>query len=157
MPKSNFERLIELATVTFAAHNDPEQLDIDEAVMEQLQKLHPSTIAEYNQDGPVIWVLLIPTTTELMKQFLEHKIGERELLNQTIPGTVYNALYLCSALTLPEFRNKGFTKKLALDAIANIRKTHPIESLFFWGFSEHGAGLAKAIAAHEKLPLFERK
>jgi hypothetical protein len=157
MPKSNFERLIELATVTFAAHNDPEQLDIDETVMEQLQKLHPSTIAEYNVDGPAIWVLLIPTTNELMKHFLAHKIGEKELLNQTIPGTIYNALYLCSALTLPEFRNKGLTKKLALDAIAAIRKTHPIESLFVWGFSEEGEGLAKAIAEHEMLPLYERK
>lgn len=53
MAVSNFERMIQLAEDTFATKNDPDQLDVNQDVIERLQKIHPSTVSEYNDNGPV--------------------------------------------------------------------------------------------------------
>ncbi|TSA51414.1 MAG: hypothetical protein D4R43_00745 [Sphingobacteriales bacterium] len=158
MPSTNFERMINLAVETFAAHNDPNQLDVNEEVIKQLEQLHAATLSEHNEgDGPVVWILLIPTTTALMNEFIEEKISESDLLNKTPLNIKYDALYLCSALVLPEFRRKGLAKKIALDAIQQIRNDHPFKNLFTWNFSNEGALLSETIAQHEKLPLLHRE
>ena len=73
---TNFERMIRLAVETFDAHNDPEQLDVDEQVIERLKQVHPAAVSERaNVDGPIAWLLLIPTTSDLMNQFIEKKIS----------------------------------------------------------------------------------
>src|SRR5271157_1085844 len=103
MSSSNLERMIQLADEIFAAKNDPDQLQVNPEVMERLHKIHPSTVSEYDDgNGPVAWVLLIPTTLYLMNRFLETEISEKELFNLTPLDTKYEALYLCSALVLEE-------------------------------------------------------
>ena len=101
MAKSNFERMLQLADEVFAVKNDPAQLDINQEVLERLMRIHPATVQEYNYgNGPVAWVLLIPTTLDIMQQFLDDTISEKELFEQTPLDTKYEALYLCSALVL---------------------------------------------------------
>ena len=154
---SNFERMIALADEVFNAQNDPQQLDVNEDVMERLEQLHPATLSEHVEgDGPVVWILLIPTTKELMLRFIHEEISEKELLQLTPLNASYDALYLCSALVLPEWRKKGLATLTGLNAIRDIRKDHPIQYLFTWNFSAEGANLADAAAAHEKLQLFKR-
>lgn len=155
---TNFDRMIQLASEVFDAHNDPKQLDVDESVIEQLQQLHPSCVSEFIEgDGPVIWLILIPTTEKLMNEFIEKKISERELLNQTPLHIKYDALYLCSVMVLEEFRRKGLAKKIALEAIKKIRFDHPIKKIFTWNFSKEGSLLAESISREESLPLFNRE
>ncbi|MFL5754593.1 MAG: GNAT family N-acetyltransferase [Bacteroidia bacterium] len=158
MTKSNFERMIDLAQEAFDAHNDPEQLDVNDEVIKKLQGLHPSTLSEYDDgNGPVVWILLIPTSSELMHQFIENRITETQLLDLTSPDEPFEAIYLCSAMVLPEFRGKGIAKKLALSAIEKIRETHPVKNLFVWAFSKEGLGLAKSIASSTALPLLSKQ
>ena len=157
MSTRNLERLIQLATDVFAAKSDPEQLDVDEKIVARLKAIHPSTVSEYaDENGPAAWVLVIPTTTEVMNQFVTKKITEKQLLDLTPSNTKYDALYLCSALTLPEYREKGITKKLTLDAIESIRKTHSIKKLFVWPFTKQGEYLANSIASSLSLPILKR-
>lgn len=157
MAETHFERLIALAESTFQAHNDPDQLDVDEAVIARLQEIHPATLSEYNTpDGPALWVLLIPTVAQVMRAFLNGDIGEKELLKQTPQGSLYDSIYLCSALTLEEYRHKGLTLKTALNAIEEIRATHPIKYLFVWNYTPEGAALAKAIAEKTGIPMLEK-
>jgi ribosomal protein S18 acetylase RimI-like enzyme len=157
MPLSNFERLIRLAEEVFAVKSDPSQLDVNQQVIEHLIKIHPATVSEYRvKDGPAAWLLVIPTTTDLMNRFLAHKISEKELYELTPMDTTYEALYLCSALVLEEYRRQGITRKLALDAIASIRKDHPLKALFAWSFSREGELAAENIAMLAGLPLFNR-
>lgn len=153
---SNFERMIQLAGDVFAAHNDPAQLEVDEEVMEKLQRLHPATLSEYDDNGPVVWILLIPTTIELMNRFVKEEISETELLNLTPENIPYEAIYLCSALVLPEYRHNGLATKVGLEAIQHIRADNPIQYLFTWSFSEEGARLAQLAAQTEGLKLLER-
>ena len=154
---TNLERMIRLADEFFAAKNDSSQISVTEEDRKKLQRLHPATLSQQIEgDGPVAWILLIPTTEDLMERFLTKGINEQELLNLTPPGAKYDAVYLCSALVLPEFRGKGIAKRVASDAIREIQKSHPIRSLFFWEFSPEGGSLADAVARETGLPVLKR-
>ena len=78
------------------------------------------------------------------------------MFDLTPPGIPYEALYLCSALVLEEHRRKGITKLLALQAIENIRKDHPVKALFVWAFSKEGDLASETIARLASLPLYKR-
>ena len=125
MALSNFERMIQLSDEVFSSRTDPDQLNINENVMEHLQLIHPDTISEYDDgNGPVCWILCIPTTLDLMNQFINKEISERELYELTPLNTKYEAIYMCSALLLEEFRGKGIAQNLAVQAIENIKRDH---------------------------------
>lgn len=154
----NFLRMIHLAEEFFETKNDPDQISVDETVLDQLRRLHPSTIGEEaTADGPVAWTLVIPTTENVMRQFLAKKISERELLDRSQPGDRIEALYLCSALVLPEYRGRGLATKLLLHSIEVIRETHAVSSLYCWAFSVEGRRLATSIAGTVQIPLLERR
>jgi len=157
MALSNFERMIQLSDEVFSSRVDPDQLNVNENVMEHLQLIHPDTISEYDDgNGPVCWILCIPTTLDLMNQFINKKISERELYEQTPLNIKYEAIYMCSALLLEEFRGKGIAQTLGLKAIENIKKDHSIKALFFWSFSKEGEKLAKKASDLMGLPLYKR-
>lgn len=157
MSSDNYKRMIRLAEEVFAIQNDPGQLDVNPDVILELLRIHRSTVSEYDDgNGPVAWVLLIPTTSGLMKRFLEKEITEKELFELTPADTAFEALYLCSALVLEEYRRQGIMKRVALEAIENMRKDHPLESLFVWPFSKEGELAAESLARLTSLPLYKR-
>ena len=154
---SNFERMLQLADDVFAVKNDPDQLDVNQDVLDQLRRIHPATVSEFDDGhGPVAWVLLIPTTLGLMDQFLSHSISEKELYEQTPLDATYEAIYLCSAMVLEEYRRKGIARQLTLKAIESIRKDHPIKNLFVWSFTIEGDMTADTISQITSLPLLKR-
>ena len=149
--------MIQLADEVFVTKSDPNQLDINEEVLDHLRKIHPATVSEYDDGlGPVAWILLIPTTVELMNQFIKGIISEKELYELTPLSTKYEAVYLCSAMVLEEYRRKGIAKQLTHAALEAIRKDHPIKSLFVWTFSKEGLLGAEALARLTSLPLQSR-
>jgi GNAT superfamily N-acetyltransferase len=154
---TNLERMIALADEFFDARSDPEQILVNDDVMAKLRQIHPATMGEVREgDGPVAWMLVIPTSHEVMERFLRADINEGTLLAATHPGERYDALYLCSALVLPEFRGRGIARRLALDAVAAIRADHPITTLFYWAFSPEGKQLAESIGRETGLSLLAR-
>ena len=155
--QKNLERMMRLADEFFDYRNDPEQIVVDEQIMAKLEAIDPASLAQQaNEDGPIAWVLVIPTTERVMREFLEGKISERKLLEETMPGQQFDAVYLCSALVLPEFRRKGLAKLLTLRSVNAIRTRHPIRWLYIWPFSEEGARVAEEVAAESKLPLLRK-
>lgn len=157
MALSNLDRMIQLAADTFATKSDPDQLDIDQEILQKLRSMHPATVSEFNdENGPVAWILLIPTTVELMNRFLKNEISEKELFYLTPAGIVYDALYLCSALVIDEYRRKGIAKNLAVNAIKNICADFPVKALFAWIFSKEGDWTSETIARLTSLPLYKR-
>ena len=118
--------MIALAEEFFAAKNDPSQISINGKVMLRLKNIHPDTITEKStSNGPIAWILVIPTTHKFMEQFITKKINERELYKKTPLRYKYDSIYLCSALVLPEYRGKGLAKKLMMKAIKSIQNQHP--------------------------------
>jgi predicted GNAT family acetyltransferase len=157
MSPSNYERMIQLADEVFSSRTDPHQLNVNENVMEHLQLIHSDTISEYDDgNGPVCWILCIPTTLDLMNKFINKEISERELYELTPLNTKYEAIYLCSALLLEEFRGKGIAQRLGVKALENIKIDHPIKALFFWSFSKEGEKLAEKVSSLIGLPLYKR-
>lgn len=157
MMSENLERMIRLADEFFQVKNDPSQISVDSEVLEKLRRIDPDSRAEMTDEkGPIAWILLIPTTREIMEKFLSASITEKELLDQTPTGIRYDAVYLCSALVLPEYRRKGLAKQLAINALHSICKRHPVKYLFVWSFSPDGDSLAGAIADACSLPLYRR-
>jgi len=157
MSLSNFERMIQLSDEVFSSRTDPDQLNVNENVMEQLQLIHPDTISEYDDgNGPVCWILCIPTTLDLMTQFINQKISEKELYELTPLNAKYETIYLCSALLLEEFRGKGIAQNLTVKAIESIKTDHSIKALFFWAFSKEGEKLANKVSGLMGLPLYKR-
>jgi hypothetical protein len=153
----NYKRMIQLAEDVFAVKNDPDQLNVNPKVMKRLRKIHPACISEHDDgNGPVAWLLLIPTTSELMNAFLKKTINEIALFKQTPVNGIYDSLYLCSALVLEEYRRKGIIKEMAQKAIQEIRKEHPVKSLFAWPFTKDGYLACDHISILTSLPLFKR-
>jgi len=153
-----FERMIQLVNEFFDVKNDPEQLNITGEVMDRLKAIHPSTMSEYNEgDGPIVWILLIPTMNTVMNRFLKGAISEKQLMDETPTDGKYEAIYLCSASVLPEYRRKGMAKKVTVNAIGEIRKKYEITALFYWSFSPEGDLLAEAVAKEVNLPLHKRQ
>ncbi|MGZ3899186.1 MAG: hypothetical protein ACXVO9_13390 [Bacteroidia bacterium] len=156
-PKPNFSRMMKVIDEVFATRKDPDQLQVTPQQLKKLEKIHPATLSELSDDnGPLIWVLVIPTTTNVMREFVKGNISEKELLERTNPGDSYECIYLCSASTLPEIRSKGKTKKLCLEAINAIRKDHPVKTLFVWPFTREGNALAETLAKECGLKLLKR-
>jgi len=147
-----------LAEEFFDMKNDPAQLSVDEDTMKCLLEINPSTLSEKtDENGPIAWMLIIPTTKKIMDDFLTRKITEKEILDRTPLGEKYDTIYLCSALVLPEYRGRGLAKQMVLHEIQSILNQHPIQSLFVWSFSTEGKSLANWVANELNLPLFERK
>jgi hypothetical protein len=158
MKEKNFERMVRLANEFFEAKSDPEQIDIDETVIDRLAKIHPETMGEVADDnGPVAWSIVIPTSNDTMERFLNGTINELELLKRSEQSNNFEAVYLCSALVLPEHRGKGFAKKLITNSIRMIRQDHPITALYYWAFSSEGDALSKTISEELRLPLRKKQ
>ena len=146
--------MIELADQVFDVRNDPEQLNVTEEVISQLKSIHPATLSEFIEgDGPVCWILLIPSTLKTMDDFIENKITESELLKSSLNEKNYQAIYLCSALVLPEFRNKGIAFRSTIDSIKSMQEKFEIHYLYSWPFSEEGRSLSEKISATLNLPV----
>jgi GNAT superfamily N-acetyltransferase len=149
--------MIKLADEFFETKNDPDQISVNEEVMSRLAAIHPATLSEKrDENGPIVWILVLPTTHGLMEKFIAEQINERQLLEKTPIGTRYEAVYLCSALVLPEHRGKGFARAVAVEAVRSVQRDHPIKELFFWPFSTEGKQLANSIARVVNLPLRQR-
>lgn len=154
-PKPNFNRMLQLIDEVFATRNDPDQIQVNQKQLKKLETIHPDTLSELSDaNGPLVWVLVIPTSTAIMNDFLSGGISEKQVLDKTEPGRAYDCLYLCSATTLPEARGKGLTKKVCVDAITSISQQHKIRTLFVWPFSPEGSALAKTLADELHLNLF---
>jgi ribosomal protein S18 acetylase RimI-like enzyme len=152
-----FERMIQLADEVFGMRQDPTQISVNRKVRSRLLKIHPSSLTEKRtKRGPIAWVLIFPTTKDLMRSFIKKQITEKELLEKTPFNIRYETIYLCSALVLPEYRRKGIAKKLMCKAIKSIQKNHPIKSLFYWAFTKEGGRLAVSVAKELSLPLYKR-
>ena len=150
----NYARMMEVINTVFRYEEDEDQLQVDDAMMERLARLHPRTMNELkDDDGPIVWVLVIPTTKDVMTDFLEGRIKENALVDRTPETGPYTCIYLCSASVLPEHRRQGLARKLVLEAIEAMRADNPIDTLFYWPLTAEGEMLAQSVSQQTGLPL----
>ncbi len=150
----NLIRLLELVDAVFETRNDPSQIGFSDEDMAKMGELHEACLQEAsNTDGPIAWVSVIPTSNELMTLFVNEKITERELFDLTTVQTPQEAVYLCSAIVLPEFRHSGVAFNLSVSAIRAMQMDNNITHVFVWPFTNEGESLASKIAHACGIPL----
>lgn len=140
------QKMSEIAEKIFVTQDDPNQIPITQESKDKLDKLTPHWL-KYRLDennNPIAWVVVVPTTKEIAQRFLNGSITEKQILDETAPMDKYSALYLCSTITIPEHRNKGLATELIKEAIYNISKTDDY-ILFAWPFSIEGTGLIEKL------------
>lgn len=154
---NNFEIMMQIVNEVFHYDTDPHQLQVDEAVVEQLTALHPATCIELNdENGPIFWLILIPTSLATMQLFLKGEISEQTLYNYALTEKVYEALYLCSIALHPNYRNKGMATLETKQAILQLKSSWPINCLYYWPLSTEGDQLAQKLALEMGLPIYKK-
>ena len=145
MDQELLNKTMRIAEEFFGTASDPEQIPINTESFLKLQRLHEKTFVCKEVDGePISWIIVIPTQKQLAESFLSGKITERELLDSSEPQEKFEALYFCSAFTVPEHRGQGLAKKLLLTAFMAIPLVgDPL--LFAWPTSEAGVELTKEL------------
>ena len=135
-----------VAESIFGTAKDPEQMSISMDSWDKLQALNENCVLyEQNDGGNLIsWIVVMPTTKDLMHKFLNKEINEQQLLDQTKAQDKYSALYLCSGITLPDYRRQGHALKLFLDVIKRMPLTGDYQ-LFAWPTTPEGKKLADRI------------
>ncbi len=145
MDKRTLEKVRAISEEFFGTKDDPNQIPITAESHSKFLRLHPRSMIYKMEDGqPVCWVLVLPTTKKLASRFLVGEINERQLLDMTEPLAVYDALYLCSAFTVPAYRNKGYAALLLKDCVQGIPLTED-PMIFAWIFSEEGGRIVEKL------------
>ncbi len=140
---------MQIAEKFFGTLNDPEVIPITSDSMNKLRRLHPAAfhyLTDKKGEHAVGWSVVVPTTKLLAHQFLEGRITERQLFDQTVPQDRYDALYLCAAFVLPEYRRQGLATKLFKDSLKAIPLTHNAE-YFTWPTTPEGKAMAEKMVA----------
>jgi hypothetical protein len=148
-----FAKMRRIAEAFYGSAHDPDQIQITELMQQKLATLHPQSVHyKLIENEPVSWVVVVPTTKDLANQFMQQEITERGLLDRTQPQEVYDALYLCSAFTVPPYRQKGLATKLLNQAIKSMPLTQNA-LLFGWVFSPEGEALHYALSREQGLKI----
>lgn len=152
-----YEEIRKASEDFFKTENDPEQMENKKENIPRLRALHPKAYQwKIVDDRPVGWVALVPTTKELMNDFLSCKITERQLFDETQPAKEYDAIYLCASFTMPEHRDKGYALELNIDSIESISQGKKL-TLFAWPISGEGEGLANKIEEKFQTKILKRQ
>ena len=147
MDKEIVQKIIDIGEQLFKTAQDPTQIPISWGSYYKLQELHQDSLLCKTENGELIsYVVTLPTKKELMNDFLEGKINERELLDLTKPQKIYEALYLCEAFTTSEHRRRGYIIELFRQAISSIPHTSDVK-LFTWPFSEEFKKLTEKLSS----------
>ncbi len=151
------DKILKISDKFFDSIEDPEQMPATKESRQKLQRLHPdSRWCRLHNGEPVSWIVIMPTTKVLMRQFLDGAINERQLLNLSEPQKMYDALYLAVAFTVPEERGHGYSKDLFRRAFQRIPHTEDA-ALFCWPVSDEGSGLAESLAKELGKEIFIKK
>ena len=154
MKAANYQRLLELADQLFNTKSDPEQLDVNEHVIETLQDIAPVLVHEHQIDHEAVaWITLIPSNETLTEAFIQGAISEKNYFEKSVVLSAFDTIYLCSAIVLEEFRHQGIVSQHCKAAIEHMRIQHKIKQLAAWPFTAEGLSCARAIAHRLELPL----
>ena len=152
------EQMMFIAEAIYGTHDDPEQMRICDESWRKLQSISSNCLRyEVDSEGkPISWVLALPTTIELMERFLTRQINEQQILDLTPQLPMYDAVYLLSAITVPEHRRRGLSFQLGLETLQLLPIT-PNAKLFAYPVSAEGAALTEKFAAFLNRPIATRE
>lgn len=143
----DLEKMNAIAIELFQTENDDTQASPTlEKCLQVIKKDKYNYISINDDKGePIAWSLVMPTSLEVMDNFLSEEITERELLETSRSDDKFEALYLFSVIVLPEHRRKGLGQFLFKTQIKYFKDKYNISELYSWWFSEEGKKLGDSL------------
>jgi hypothetical protein len=136
---------LEMAESIFETDAHPDQMQATPENFQKLKSLDVNSILYQVKDDnePIAWVVVMPTQRAVAEKFITGTINEQEFLDNTEPAESYDAVYICAAATLPEYRRKGVASDLVKTALYRLPLKVDYE-IYSWPTSAEGAeGLKK--------------
>ncbi len=137
---------IRVAEDAFETSASLDQIPATQETFNKLKSLDPNSILyDVSPENKLrAWVVVVPTSKDLMNKFLSKEIGERGVLDMSVPGNEYSSVYLCAAVTLPEYRRQGIANTLIKEAVSRMPLSQDCE-FFGWPTSVEGEMLVKKL------------
>lgn len=111
-----------------------------------VQGLEKNNFVCYKENEiPIAWSLVLPTSKEIKNKFLKEEINEKQLFEASIKNPSFESLYLFVAIVLPDYRRKGLAKELISYQIKSFKDKYKITDFFAWIFSTEGEKLVKSL------------
>lgn len=152
--KKLLAKMMAVADELFGTQSDPDQIPVTMDSWNRISRISKDFLScRLTDDGELKgWAVVIPTTRQVMGDFLTGRISEKELMHRTPLQKEYDALYLCSVIVLPEYRRQGIAAGLLKELIdkAPIKKG---AALFAWPFSAEGKMLVRKLALEYNLKI----
>jgi len=108
-----------------------------------LEKNNLICFKENNQ--PISWALVLPTSREKAERFLKKEITELELFNRSVEKPLFESLYLFSVVTLPDYRKRGLSSRLVKYQIEYFRNKYKIKDFYAWALNPEGKSLIESL------------
>lgn len=96
-------------------------------------------------DEPIAWSLVMPTSRINSDKFLSEKINEKAIFEDSTKNHSFESLYLFVAIVIPEHRRRGLATELMSYQIKYFKEKYNIKDFYAWTFSKEGEILIKAI------------
>lgn len=158
--EQHVDEMLTMGGEFFGQFNDPTEIKATRENYEKIVALHPAAYRfKTNEAGKLVaWSVVIPTSRVIAVDFVERRITERELLERTRMHEKHDALYLFAALTLPEYRGRGYAKKMLKEQIHEIGgDTEGELMLFAWTVTEAGEKMVGAIERELGVTIIRRR
>ena len=141
------EKMNTVAMELFHTENDDTQASPTLEKSLQVINKEKYNFISINDDNnePIAWSLVMPTSLEVMDNFLSEKITERELLETSRADDKFEALYLFAVIVLPEHRRSGLGQFLFKTQIEYFKEKYNITEFYTWWFSEEGKKLGDSL------------
>lgn len=131
-----------IAEDAFRTAEDPTQVQIRPGGGTWLIDNIPECMRVIRYDKQVVGsTLIVPTSREVMQLFLNKKINEAELFARVraAAAPIWEAIYLCSAVLLPEHRGKGVATTSAMLSIDWVlANKNPRPDFYVWPTNADG-------------------
>lgn len=152
------DKTLEITENFFETENDPNQIPINKDSEDKILSIHKDAIIVKNDenDEPIAWCVIIPTSIDTMNKFLNKEITEKELMNIACIEKKFEALYLCSVFVIPEYRNKGYAKNLMTEGINKLQGNNQTP-LYYWAYSNEGKELVNSLSKSLNRQILELK
>lgn len=142
-----FEKMNAIAIELFETESDDTQASptLENCLRVVKKEKYNFILVKDTNDELMGWSVVMPTSLEVMDNFLSEEITERELLEISRIDSKFEALYLFAVIVLPEYRKKGLAKFLFKTQIEYFKEKYNINNIYSWWFSEEGKKLGDSL------------
>lgn len=144
--RHDIEKISEVATELFGTDEDETQAQptVENTLKLILVEKH-DFICLKNAGNLVAWSAVLPTSKELMEQFLNRTINERELFDLAVAQPCFECLYLVAAIVLPKWRRRGIGTSLMKAQIEYFKNKYKINIFYALILTKEGKKLIGAL------------